>query len=131
MNSVTTITNRESIPVDIGSLTVWCESFKASAVRSFTEEPLVSGGETITNTCPRAMKLTFTGRVCSKGAPLDFVKMASDLIRSDQSYTVAYRGLVFSGCRVQSFNAEDKGEDFIYAVISLITAEAVGEEEIS
>lgn len=129
MNSVTTISSRESIPVAIGDLTLWCEGFKAAAVRSFTEEPLVSGGETITNTCPRAMKLTFTGRICSGGAPLDFVRKVSDMIRSNKPYTITYRGLIFSGCRVQSFNAEDKGEDFIYGVISLITAEAVGEEE--
>ncbi len=129
MNSVTTITKRESVPVTIGSLTLWCENFKASAVRSFTEEPLVSGGGTVTNTCPKAMKITFTGRICSSDAPLDFVKTASDMLRSDQPYTVIYRGITFGGCRVQSFNAEDSGEDFVYAVITLITGEAVGGEK--
>lgn len=125
MNSVTTITNREAAPVAIGEMTLWCEDFKVAAVRSFTEDTLVTGGGTITNTCPRAMKLTFAGRIC--GSP-DFVKSASDMLRSDQPYTVTYRGLVFSGCRVQSFTAEDKDEDFIFAAITLITNEAVGEE---
>jgi len=129
VNSVTTITNREAIPVVIGNMTLWCEEFKAAAVRTFSEEPLVSGGGAITNTCPKAMKLTFSGRIC--GGPADFVKAASDMLRSGQKFMVTYRGLVFSGCRVQSFNSEDKGEDFIYAVITLITAEAVGKEESS
>lgn len=132
MNTVTTISNREAVPVSIGTLTLWCEGFKAAAVRSFTEEPLVSGGETITNTCPRAMKLTFSGRIYAAGSdPLGFVRTASDMLRGDQSYAVSYRGLKFAGCRVQSFNAEDRGDEFIQAVISLITADAVGEEESS
>lgn len=129
MNSVTTITDRESVPVTIGSLTIWCESFKAAGVRSFSEEPLVSGGGTITNTCPKAMKLTFAGRIFVSDGSLDFVKTASDMLRSGQSFTIAYRGLNFSGCRVQSFNTEDKGEDFIYGVISLITSETVEEDD--
>lgn len=129
MNSVTTITSREAVPVVIGNMTLWCEGFKAAAVRTFAEEPLVTGGGTITNTCPKAMKLTFSGRIC--GGSVDFVKAASDMLRSAQSFTVTYRGLVFSECRVQSFNSEDKGEEFIYAVITLVTAEAVGEEESS
>ncbi len=131
MNSVTTITERESVPVTIGSLTMWCESFKATGVRSFSEEPLVFGGGTITNTCPKAMKLTFAGRILISEGRLDFVKTASDMLRSGQSCTIVYRGLSFSGCRVQSFNAEDKGEDYIYGVISLITSETVAEEDNS
>ncbi len=126
---VTTITNREPVPVTIGSLTLWCENFKASAVRSFTEEPFVSGGAAVTNTCPKAMKLTFAGRIYSDDAPLDFVKAASGMLRSSESYNIVYRGLVFGRCRVQSFNAEDNGEDFICAVITLITEDAVSEEE--
>lgn len=126
---VTTITSRESVPVMIGTLTLWCENFKASAVRSFTEDPLVSGGAIVTNTCPKAMKLTFSGRICSGDAPLDFVKTASDMLRRGESYTVTYRGFVFGDCRVQSFNAEDKGEDFANASVTLITEDNVSEVE--
>ena len=126
MNSVAVISERESVPVNIGSMTLWCEGFKAAAVRSFSEESLVTGGGTITNSCPKAMKLTFSGRIC-EGSD-DFVRQASDMLRSTESFSVVYKGLVFSGCRVQSFNSEDKGEGFVYAVITLITSEAVGEE---
>ena len=127
MNSAATITKREAVPVDIGSMTLWCEEFKAAAVRTFAEEPLAAGGGTITNSCPKAMKLTFSGRIF--GGPLEFVKTASDMLRDDTTCSVKYRGLVFSGCHVQSFSSEDKGEDFIHAAITLISAEAVGEEE--
>lgn len=126
---ITTITTREPVPVTIGSLTLWCENFKASAVRSFAEEPFVSGGAAVTNTCPKAMKLTFAGRMYSGDATLDFVKTAYDMLRSGESYNIIYRGLAFGRCRVQSFNAEDKGEDFICAVITFITEDAVSEEE--
>lgn len=127
MNSVAVISERESVPVNIGSMTLWCEGFKAAAVRSFSEEALVTGGGTITNSCPKAMKLTFSGRIC-EGSD-DFVRQASDMLRSTEVFSVVYKGLVFSGCHVQSFNSEDKGEGFVYAVITLVTAEAVEEEE--
>lgn len=126
MNSVAVISEREAVLVNIGSMTLWCEGFKAAAVRSFSEESLVTGGGTITNSCPKAMKLTFSGRICD-GAD-DFVRQASDMLRSTEVFSVVYKGLVFSGCRVQSFNSEDKGEGFVYAVITLVTAEAVEEE---
>ncbi len=126
---VTTITNRESVPVTIGTLTLWCEDFKAAAVRSFTEESLVSGGAVVTNTCPKSMKLTFSGRICSGDAPLDFVKTASDMLRSGESYTVTYRGFAFGNCRVQSFSAEDKGEDFAGVSVVLVTGDSVSEVE--
>lgn len=127
MNTVTTISAHESQPVEIGGFTLWCEGFKASAVRSFREEALVNGGEVITNTCPRAMKLTFSGRIFSGGG-LESVKIISDMLLSGQSYEVTYKGLFFSQCRVQSFNIEDNSNDFIQAVVTLITAEQVGEE---
>lgn len=128
MTTVTTISDHESEPVEIGGFTLWCEGFKASAVRSFREEPLVTGGEVITNTCPRAMKITFSGRIFS-GGDLGFLKTVSDMLLSGQSYEVTYKGLVFSQCRVQSFNIEDNSDDFIQTVITIITTEQVGEEE--
>lgn len=128
MNTVTTISDHESQPVEIGGFTLWCEGFKASAVRSFREEPLVNGGEVITNTCPRAMKLTFSGRIFS-GGDLGSIKTISDMLLSGETYDVTYKCLVFSQCRVQSFNAEDNGNDIIQAVVTLITTEQVGEED--
>lgn len=128
MSIAAKLSSRESVSVSIGDITVWCEEFKASAVKSFSEEATVSGNTALTNSCPHSMKLTFSGRICSEDSPLSFVMNANNMLRTQESFDVEYRGLLFSKCRVQSFSAEDKGEDFINASLTLVTAENVSSD---
>lgn len=119
----TELTMRQAIPVHIGTMTLYCESFKTSAVRSFSEEASVTGNDVITSSCPRAAKITFSGRVCNPENPINFVRTASSLLRSSNKFNVAYRGLIFKSCSVQSFTADDRGEDFISVSITLVSAD--------
>lgn len=126
MSCTAKLSSREAIPVNIGeNLTIWCEEFKASAVKSFSEEATVTGNPTITNSCPHSLKITFSGRICNEESPILFVHNANNLLRTQAGFNIEYRGLIFNQCRIQSFNTADGGEDFIKASITLITAEAV------
>lgn len=125
MSIITKLSSREAIPVSIGELTLWCEEFKASAVKSFSEEATVSGDTVITNSCSHSLKLIFSGRICSEESPVSFVQSVNNMLRTQESFNVEYRGLAFSQCRIQSFSAEDRGEDFINASLTLVTAENV------
>ncbi len=128
MSSITTLTEREAVPVTFGDHTLWCEGFRAEETRAFSETSSADGGGLVTNSFPKLMKLTFSGRICDADSPLGFVAAASDMLRDGQSFTVEYRGLSFSDCRIQSFKAEDKGEAFIYAELSVLSTGAEEEE---
>ncbi|MBQ6180207.1 MAG: hypothetical protein IJK31_00785 [Ruminococcus sp.] len=128
MSSVTELTKREAVPVVFSGYTLWCESFKAEETRVVSEKATVDGKGLVTNSFPKLMKLTFCGRICDETAPLGFVTAASGMLRNGTVFAVSYRGLSFTGCRVQSFKAEDKSEAFIYAEISVLSS-SVSEEE--
>lgn len=127
----TKLTSREAVPVEIGELRLYCEEFKAAGVRSFSETASVSGVDVITNSCPKAMKITFSGRICDEESPLGFITYANNMMRSADELDISYRGVEFSGCRIQSFSAEDRGEAYISASITLITPNNVMPGEVT
>ncbi|MBP3309214.1 MAG: hypothetical protein J6L05_00155 [Ruminococcus sp.] len=127
----TKLTSREALPVEIGSFRLYCEEFKASGVRSFSETASVSGDDIISNSCPKAAKVTFSGRICDEESPLGFIVYADNMMRSAAELDISYRGVEFSGCRIQSFSAEDRGEDYISASITLITPNNIRSGEVT
>ena len=58
----TAMTSREAFPVTMGDLTVFCESFKASAVKAINEENTVNGKSLMTSSAVRSLRLVFSGR---------------------------------------------------------------------
>lgn len=131
MSSSVAISQREAVPVSIGSITLWCEEFKAEGSRIFSEAPSVSGDDIITNSAPKAMKLSFSGRISGGASPLAIIADISYMLRNNVSFSTGYRGLSFTDCRIQSFRAEDKGDDFIYASITLITPAPAAVNEVT
>lgn len=121
------LTKRDAEPVDFGEFTLWCDSFRAEETRAVSERASVDGKGLVANSFPKLMKLTFCGRICDRNEPLGFVASASGLLRSGQHFSLSYRGLSFTDCCVQHFRAEDKGEDFIYAELSVLSSGAAEE----
>lgn len=111
---------RQAEPVAIGSVTLYCESFRAAATAALYEQPTVTGGTLLTNTCVKSTKLTLTGRVCSSEAPLGCVTELNNMVGSG-GIDIVYRGVRFRSCVVQSYAAEDKGDDMLYLTVTLAT----------
>lgn len=129
MSAVTELSHRTAEAVTIGDLTLYCDEFRASAAVVYSEQPTVSGDTVITNCCRRATRITFSGKCYDPEAPLSFLAGINDISTASDTYTIHYRGEVFSDCRVQSFSADDKGGDFFFVSITLITSEPIAPEE--
>lgn len=119
----TELNTREAVPVEIAGFTLYCEKFTASASRSISEKPTVSGKNAVTESYPHGTRLTFTGRIYSETDPLAFVMRINNCLHSDAEYSVVYRGLGFINCTIQEYAAEDCGEDFIKASVTVVTSE--------
>ncbi|MCM1132152.1 MAG: hypothetical protein NC340_01640 [Ruminococcus flavefaciens] len=115
------ISVRESVPVNIGFLTLYCDSFKASAISELYEQPTVSGTALVTNRYKKATKLVFKGRIYDEQSPLAFT-MISNYMGASTGYTIEYKGLQFNNCIIYGFTVEDKGEDFVYVSVTLATS---------
>lgn len=126
MNTV--ISSREAYPVRIGALLLYCDNFKASCSRNYAEQATTDGSTVFSNTNKRALKVTFEGRIYEPNNPLYFLRYADGFMTSGTAFQVEYRGTLFSDCYVQSFIAEDKGDDYIYASITLITSKQTMED---
>lgn len=120
--SITALIKREPVPAEIGGLTLYCEGFKASAVRAIAEESSADGAMVITNSSSRSTRLTFSGRVCTEDEPESFVLAVNDMISSGESFTVRYMGLSFYGCRLLSYSFEDKGGEAALAQVTLLSS---------
>lgn len=120
---ITEFNTREAVPVEIAGFTLYCEKFTASASRSVHEKPTVSGENSVTASYPHAARLTFSGRIYSETDPLSFIMRINNCLRSDADYSIVYRGLGFINCTIQEYSAEDCGEDFIKASVTVVTSE--------
>lgn len=122
MSELSVISAKTPAPVALGGFTLFCESFSAERTRAFSEQNTSGGDIVFSNTGKKAMRITLKGRIYDEALPTGFLIAADNLINSGESFNVEYRGALFSGCRMLSFASEDKGEDFIYATVVLITA---------
>lgn len=129
MSSVTALTKREPVPVKMGALILYCEGFKASGVRAVAEESSVDGAAVITNNAARSTRLTFSGRVCTDGRPMDFVIAANGMIHSAMTFVTEYMGLIFSECRLISYSFEDKGGEAALASVTLLSTGIIEESD--
>lgn len=127
MSAEISVSAREPQQVRIGALTMYCEKFRAEGARSFSERASVSGELLFSNTNRRALKLTFEGRIYDSYVPLRMILYTDAFLNGGNTCSITYRGLNFPKCYVQSYKAEDGGEDYIYASITLVTTETVTE----
>lgn len=127
--STTALIKREAVPVEIGGLILYCEGFRASAVRAVNEESSADGGTVITNNSSRSTRLTFSGRVCTGDDPMSFVLAVNRLIRSAETFAVEYMGLRFPECRLLSYNYEDKGGEAALAAVTVLSCGNTEESE--
>lgn len=118
MSSVN-ISERKAFPVRIGDILMYCDGYKASAVRMLAEASTVSGNNIVTNGAPKAMRLTLRGRIIPSNKPMQFVCTAYNMLRSKVLFNIDCRGLSCTGCTLLSFSAEDTGKDYINAEITL------------
>jgi hypothetical protein len=121
MSTATEISIREAYPVKIGTLTLYCEHFKAVGTRAFAEKSTVSGETFYSNANKKSLRVTFEGRIYNEASPLEFVTFCDDFISTNTGFDVEYRGITFKECHVQSYTAEDKGQDYIYGTVTLVT----------
>ncbi|MBR4626855.1 MAG: hypothetical protein IKO47_04020 [Ruminococcus sp.] len=119
MSTSTFLEQRKAVPVYIGDMLLYCESFTAEAERTVAEKSTVDGDAALTNTFPRRAKLTLTGRVFNEEEPLMNVLMLNDMLRSASVLTVEYRGLYFGNCRILSYKAADTGKSFLDLSLTL------------
>lgn len=122
---------RESVPVQIGDVVLYCEKFKASGVKNFSEQNTVLGDEVITNSGKKTIRLTFSGRICDENNPVGFIVNINSMMESTDTFDIEYKNVVFGQCRVQSFIIDDNNDDFISAVVTVISTEAGMENEES
>lgn len=121
MSADTELTCREALPVTVGVCTVYCDSFKATAVKAVSEETTVDGNSIITSSGLRAAKLTFSGRMYDTVQPLRFLAEISSPMSGSQTYTVTYRGMRFSDCIVQRYELTDTCKDWTEVSFTLMT----------
>lgn len=113
------VTRREAVPVQIGPVTLYCESFRAAGSSVLYEQPTVSGGTVITNRYKRSSELTFTGRVY--GTAAEIIAVFDILTGGHPALSLTYRELSFTGCLLRSYTAEDSGGDFTDVTVTLST----------
>lgn len=127
---MTEFSANKPVPVRIGVLVLYCEKFSASGSRVFSEKATVNGDTFISNSCRKALKITFSGRVYDDYYPLRPMMYSVGFMDADTEFEIKYRGTVFYGCRVQSFNAEENDEGGLNISISLVTSSAMGYEPL-
>ena len=113
------MTSRRAVPVDIGTMKLYCEEMSISGKRVIAEASTVSGSDTVTNTSPRCDCITLKGRTFDEEKPLHSAALLDQLLRSSSLLTVQYRGLVFNNCRILSFAVSDSGRDFVDVTVVL------------
>lgn len=118
--SLTSLTKHEAVPVNIADTAIYCESFKASAVRSISEESTVDGGSVFTNMACRSTKLSFSGRLIADDSG-DFIYSFNALIKGGDCFDVEYMGLSFVNCHMLSYTLDSKGEDWAAVSVTLIS----------
>ncbi|MDE6035755.1 MAG: hypothetical protein K2G36_07595 [Ruminococcus sp.] len=116
------INKKESVPVKIGDFTVYCEKFKSTGVKNFSEQNTVSGNEIITNSGKKAVRITFSGRICSEKT-LEFLVKINDMMYSTESLSIEYKGTVFGKCYIQSFTVDDENNGYISVTLTLIATD--------
>lgn len=131
MNRVTAFSERRAEPVIIGGITLYCEDFRITAARVMNEESAVDGSTAVTNSAYRSSRITFRGRVCTQGAPEDFILSLNGLVHSAAAFTIEYTGLVFSGCRMLAYTIEDKGGEWADISVTVVTAETITRGNVS
>ena len=128
MSTSTLINNRRAVPMNIGSLRLYCEEMSLTGKRVIAETSTVSGSDVVTNTSPRCASVTIKGHIFDEEVPLSAGAALDSLLRSTQTLTVYYRGLIFGNCRVLSFNISDSGREYLDVTITLST-DLITEEE--
>lgn len=128
MSSVTFISHNEAVPVTVGSCLLYCDSFKASAVKAVSEETTVNGMSIFTSSGIRALRLTFSGRIYDENSALDFLYAISNEM-SGQTFSIEYKGLRFTDCIMQKYEVSDSGKDWTEGTFTLITQSPVREVE--
>lgn len=115
------LTSRQPEEVVIGSLKMYCESFKASLNAVLSERSTVNGDTLITNRLRRAARLTFSGRLPADDLSITEIGKLNNLIGC-AGINIVYRGLAFSDCTLLSYAAEDLGGSFISLTVELAAA---------
>lgn len=113
----------ESVPVNIGDIVLYCEKFKATGVKNYSEQNTVSGDVTITNYGKKAVRLTFSGRICDENNPLGFLVYVNNLMGNTGTFSIEYKNVIFGDCRIQSFVTDDNNDDFISATVTVISTQ--------
>lgn len=121
----------ESVPVKIGDVVLYCEKFRASGVKNYSEHNTVSGDVTVTNFGKKAVRLTFSGRICNENNPIDFLVSVNNFMKNNDTFSIEYKNVIFGQCHVQSFVTDDNNDDFISATVTVISTEADFKDEES
>ena len=125
------VTLRKAYPVRVGDFVMYCESFKAEGTADFSQQSTVNGDTVISSSARRALKITVKGRIIDVYQPLRIILKTDSFQSAGGKCNVEYRGLVFNQSSVENFIAEDKGDDYIYATITLLTSDTAHEKEVS
>lgn len=121
MSETAVISTKTAYPVYIGSLLLFCEQFRAVGLRNYTEKNTVNGDTVFTGTGKKVLRITMKGRICNLRYPVGMLVIADTVLREETGFTMEYRGITFSNCRLQSFTAEDMGENYINFSVTVIT----------
>ncbi|MDE5582915.1 MAG: hypothetical protein K2J08_04345 [Ruminococcus sp.] len=119
----------ESVPVDVCGIILYCEKFRASCVKVFTEQNTVSGDEIITGYGKKHIRVILNGRVCNAEKPLEFLSGMNDLMKRCVTFSTEYKNITLVNCQVQAFSVDDENNDFVSVSVTLIAEDAYTESE--
>lgn len=117
--------------MQLGQLSLYCESFRAVCIRNFREEVTVSG-KTVSAGCnKKGTRLTITGRIVDEVKSMRPLLYLSSIMDSNTAVEVPYKTVKFESCRIQSIDVLDECSGYITAKIVLVTYESPGERTVS
>ncbi len=116
------INPQESVPVNIGNFVMYCEKFKVTGTKSFSEQNTVSGNEIVTNSGKKAVRIVLNGRI-SGDNPLEFIVNMNNLMYNSDNISIEYKNVIFNQCQIQSFVADDQNNNYISVTLTIIAIE--------
>lgn len=113
MNGSVWLEQRKAVPVIIGDVQIYCDSFSVSDSRVLAERATASGDNAVTNQYVKLPRVILKGRTFDEDTPLGAVCSLNGLMGSAQTFNVFYRGITCRNCVVTAYTADDSGRDYI------------------
>lgn len=122
---------RDPVLIRLFELSVYVDGIRAEAAETLYEQPSVTGSAVLSNRCRKGSRIVFSGRCYDESAPMKFIATLNNMTGTYSGFTINYRGLVMTGCRLIGYTADDSGEDYLNVTFTVYTSDTMDIEEVS